>query len=86
MAQQSDHKYSCLSTHGAAGYACGTWFDGEYAHCGACGEAFVPPYIITEERKHCLVDRLLRRPPKVYVWKQVSFSLQKPVLVEIRQG
>ena len=39
----SKPEYKCLSTHGASGYAPGSYRDGEVVVCGACGERIENP-------------------------------------------
>jgi len=36
-------EYKCLSTHGGAGYATGSYWDGDDIICGACGERIKNP-------------------------------------------
>lgn len=50
--QESETKQTCYSSHGLAGYAMGSYWDGDAIICGCCGARIENPPPVGSRRVH----------------------------------
>ena len=59
---------NCLSTHGASGYAPGSYFENGVVVCGNCGEHIVNPRPIGYRHTYFTVSEALKSWPAFRAW------------------